>query len=55
MSWFSSIAFVLGEQISRIEPRTLRTGAKNLKIQDGEDVDNSKFSCERLYGIAYTV
>ena len=36
---FSSIAFVLGEQTSGIETRSLRTGTRNLEIQDGEDVD----------------
>ena len=35
----SSIAFVLDEQASGIETRSHRTGTKNLKIKDGEDVD----------------
>ena len=33
------MVFVLGEQTSGIETRSLRTGTRNLKIQDGEDVD----------------
>ena len=33
------MAFVFGEQTSRIETRTPRTEARNLKILDGEDVD----------------
>ena len=33
------MAFVFGEQTSRIETRTPRTETRNLKILDGEDVD----------------
>ena len=33
------MAFVLGEQTSRIETRSFWTGARTLEIQDGEDVD----------------
>ena len=33
------MAFMLGEQTSGIETRSLRTGTSYLKIQDGQDVD----------------
>ena len=33
------LAFVLGEQTSQIKIKSLRTGTRNLKIQDGDDVD----------------
>ena len=35
----SSWAFVVGERVSEIQCRTLRTATGNLKIQDAEDVD----------------
>ena len=35
MAW----VFVIGEQISGIQSRSLWTETRNLKIQDGEDVD----------------
>ena len=33
------MAFVLGEQISEIKTKSPRTGTRNLKIPNGEDVD----------------
>ena len=39
MSYFSSMAFVVGQRTSEIQSGTLRTVKGNLKIQDGEDVD----------------
>ena len=38
-------AFVLGEKTTGIETRSLRTGAKHLKIQGGEDVDLLRIGC----------
>ena len=38
-SSFSFIVFVLGEQTSGIETRSLRTGTRKFKIQDGTNVD----------------
>ena len=38
-SKFSYMAFVICEQPSGIQNRSLRTETRNLKIQDGEDID----------------
>ena len=35
----SSMAFVLDEQTSEMKTKSLMTGTRNLKFQDGEDVD----------------
>ena len=50
------MAFVLGKQLSEIETRSLRTETRNLKIQDGEDVDvlkrpGSKFMSVQLRSV----
>ena len=33
------MAFVLDEQTSEMKTKSLKTGTRNLKFQDGEDVD----------------
>ena len=54
-SYFSSMAFVLGEQRSEIKTKNLRTGTRNLEFQDGEDVDGFKQSGNSLKATALMI